>query len=88
MIYLSDTKLMPLQVVLRSFIAPVSGGSDREMQAELKAFTSASAGVSALGFREMLRTTAMTISIGPVVLAYPFLQRYFIKGILVGSIKG
>jgi putative aldouronate transport system permease protein len=28
------------------------------------------------------------ISIGPIVLAYPFVQRFFIKGITLGSVKG
>jgi len=28
------------------------------------------------------------VTIGPIVLLYPFLQKFFIKGILIGSIKG
>lgn len=87
MIYLSDQNLMPLQVVLRNYIAPAAGAGDRGMQSALKAFESSGA-VSSYGYREMLRTVAMVLSIGPVVLSYPFLQRYFVKGILVGSIKG
>jgi ABC-type glycerol-3-phosphate transport system permease component len=30
----------------------------------------------------------MLVTVLPIVMVYPFLQRYFIKGILIGSIKG
>jgi len=36
----------------------------------------------------VLRLTAITIGITPIILVYPFLQKYFIKGALIGSIKG
>jgi multiple sugar transport system permease protein/putative aldouronate transport system permease protein len=35
-----------------------------------------------------IRLATAMISIGPIVLLYPFLQKYFIKGIMVGSVKG
>ena len=35
-----------------------------------------------------LRAAVMLLTIGPIVLAYPFLQRYFVKGIFVGGLKG
>jgi ABC-type glycerol-3-phosphate transport system permease component len=35
-----------------------------------------------------VRSAVTLITIGPVVLLYPFVQRYFIRGILVGSLKG
>ena len=31
---------------------------------------------------------AILVSIGPIILIYPFLQKYFIRGVLIGSIKG
>ncbi len=36
----------------------------------------------------VLRFTAITIGITPIIMVYPFLQKYFIKGALIGSIKG
>ena len=35
-----------------------------------------------------IRMAIVVITIGPIVLLYPFAQRYFIKGLTVGSIKG
>ncbi len=35
-----------------------------------------------------VRAATVIISIGPIVLVYPFIQKYFIKGIMIGSLKG
>jgi len=37
---------------------------------------------------ESLKAAATVITIGPIILVYPFLQKYFVKGITIGSIKG
>ena len=37
---------------------------------------------------ESLKTTAMMITAVPIIAVYPFLQRYFVKGIMIGSLKG
>ena len=37
---------------------------------------------------ESFKMATVVVTIGPIVLAYPFLQRYFVKGIMIGSIKG
>lgn len=89
-IYLADTNKMPLQVVLRSIIAPDAAASERSIQAMLKSYSSGKAGgtVNSFGYRESLRAAAMMLSIGPVIMAYPILQKYIIKGLLIGSIKG
>ncbi len=88
-IYLADSSKMPLQVVLRSIIAPDATTSERSIQAVLKSYSSSKGeAVNTFGYRESLRAAAMMLSIGPVILAYPILQKYIVKGLLVGSIKG
>ena len=37
---------------------------------------------------EAVKAAITILTIGPIILLYPFLQRYFVKGILVGSLKG
>ena len=37
---------------------------------------------------ESVKAAMVIVTIGPIILAYPFLQRYFIKGIFIGSLKG
>ena len=37
---------------------------------------------------QTLQLAAMTITALPIITIYPFLQRYFVKGVMVGSIKG
>ena len=37
---------------------------------------------------ESVKAATVLLSIGPIILAYPFIQRYFVKGIMIGSIKG
>lgn len=49
----------------------------------------ASAFVSSLGVNTTsVRLTTMVITAFPIVIAYPFLQKYFVKGIMIGSLKG
>ena len=37
---------------------------------------------------EAVKAATMFVSIGPIILVYPFIQRYFVKGIMVGAVKG
>jgi ABC-type glycerol-3-phosphate transport system permease component len=37
---------------------------------------------------EGVRMATMMVTIGPIILFYPFVQRYFVKGITIGAIKG
>jgi putative aldouronate transport system permease protein len=37
---------------------------------------------------EGIKMAATIITIGPIVFVYPFLQKFFIKGIMVGAVKG
>jgi len=37
---------------------------------------------------ETVKAATMFITIGPIILVYPFVQKYFVKGIMTGSVKG
>jgi putative aldouronate transport system permease protein len=78
LIYLQDSKLYPLQLVMReillvsqSSLTDESGSMDQQM-------------LLAEGIKYALIIAASV----PVLLLYPFVQRHFVKGVMVGSIKG
>ena len=80
MIYLDDAKLQPLQLVIRSILiqnTPATG-----MIADIQS-TAAMAKIA-----ELLKYSTIVISSLPLLIMYPFFQKYFDKGILGGSIKG
>jgi ABC-type glycerol-3-phosphate transport system permease component len=83
MLYLTSSSKYPLQVVLRSLM--VTQGID---QAYINSLVVAGGSIDAFGMKQALKMTAIIVSTGPIILMYPFLQKYFIKGVLIGSIKG
>lgn len=82
MLYITDIKKYPVQTLLQS------------MQNSLRALSEAS--LNALEYQDLLKSApadngrmALTVLvITPILLAYPFFQRYFVKGLTVGSVKG
>jgi putative aldouronate transport system permease protein len=79
MIYLEDPNLHPLQLVLRSILIQNQAGpgmiSDQQAMAELKKLS------------EMIKYSSIVISSLPLIVMYPFFQKYFEKGVMVGSLK-
>ena len=80
MIYIDDTNLQPLQLVIRSILiqnAPSTGMiADIQGMAEMSKIS------------ELLKYSTIVVSSLPLLVMYPFFQKYFDKGIMVGSIKG
>ncbi|GGE02143.1 carbohydrate ABC transporter permease [Paenibacillus nasutitermitis] len=78
MIYMNSADKLPLQTYLRSVIIEMNvsemGGDDWEL---LKTLSDRS-----------LRSAQIIIAMIPILSVYPFLQKYFVKGIVVGSVKG
>ena len=66
--------IWPLQMVLRTLVADVSSQGQNPNVTE--------------GFTEGLTMASIFFTIVPVMCFYPFLQRFFVKGIVVGAIKG
>lgn len=77
-IYLRDRDLYPLQVILREIL--ISGSSN------LDQMTSGYDDFAA--YSEAVKYATIIVSTVPVLVAYPFLQRFFVKGVMLGAIKG
>jgi len=77
LIYITNPKLAVLQVILYRI---VNAGSNVVVTGSLSG--------DEAPFPEVLKACTIIITILPIVVVYPFLQKYFIKGILVGSVKG
>lgn len=80
MIYISDTRKLPLTVKLMQMISNVSDNL-------LRSGEGASFMEAAL-VPESIKSAAIIISTLPILCIYPFLQKYFVKGVMIGSVKG
>lgn len=77
MIYLQDRSLFPLQLILREILIQNS---------TLFMAGDASAGdIEAVG--ESIKYATIIVATLPILVVYPFLQKYFVKGVMIGSIK-
>jgi len=81
MIFLTDRSLFPLQVILRELLILAT---DRDLMRQGLAGAAAVEAVAPFGFQSAI----IIVSILPLAIIYPFLQRYFVKGIMIGSVKG
>lgn len=80
MIYLNDAAKQPLQLVLRSIL--IQNQPESGMIADMQS-TAARAQLA-----ELLKYATIIISSLPLLIMYPFFQKYFDSGIMVGSVKG
>ncbi len=83
MIYLSDKALYPLQLFLRSILLLDTMneliGADAESQREILRMAQ---------LKESMKYGIIVVSALPMLVMYPFFQKYFVKGVMVGAIKG
>ena len=81
MIYLSDARWYPLQIYLRNILI-------MEDMAELAGDEEAiQAWLQRLELKESMKFGVVIVASVPVLALYPFLQKYFVKGMMVGAIK-
>lgn len=81
LLYLGNQELQPLQIFLRRVLIMAS---PEIMQRMGGATSTASLAVSSL----QVRYVSIVVSILPIIMIYPFIQRYFVKGITLGAVKG
>ncbi len=79
MIYLNDQDLYPLQLFLRQILL------QNDMQG---ADISASSVQEEQFIAQLIRYGVMIVSTVPMMILYPFIQKYFVKGVMIGSVKG
>ena len=75
-LYINDSTKWPIQVLLRQIVIVSSG-----MQAE-------GSSVDVIPPAQTIKMAVIVIATVPMLIAYPFVQKFFVKGALVGSVKG
>ncbi len=82
LIFLKSNDKMPLQMILRAILI------QNQIDPSLTASIDTKAMAERANLREQLKYALIVVSSLPVILLYPFVQRYFVRGIMIGSIKG
>ena len=80
LIYINDKSMFPLQLELRNML--ILNSMDQTTSVDLRELASRQ------GMSNLLKYAVIVISSVPLLLVYPFVQKYFVKGIMVGSVKG
>lgn len=80
MIYLRDRTMFPLQLFLREMLMMNASASGQAPTVDLM--------VAQSYYKELLQYCVILIATLPILCIYPFLQKYFVKGVMVGAIKG
>ena len=80
LIYLSDQRKYPLQIILRDILIlnriDINSLSDIQQAAQRQ------------GLAVSLKYALIVVASAPLLMIYPFVQKYFVKGVMVGSVKG
>lgn len=89
MIYLTNSNLYPLQLILRNILLQ----SQNALSTAISDMFSGNADFVEVAARqayiaEGMKYSLIFISSAPLLVAYPFVQKYFVKGVMVGSVKG
>lgn len=78
MIYLQNRDMYPLQLFLREIL--INSSTDNMI--------TGSSGDDREAVSEIIKYCTIVIATGPIIAVYPFLQKYFTKGVMIGAVKG
>ncbi len=76
-LYMDDADMFPVTIYLRNLIAGSTGGSDISTPSD-----------TALQIAANIQAVTIVLTALPIMLVYPFIQRYFVSGITLGAVKG
>lgn len=77
-IYLQDRKLWPLQLMLREIV----------LQSTENSIVADTSGEDVMIYRPLIKYATIMISVIPMMVIYPFVQKYFVSGVMIGAVKG
>lgn len=77
-IYLQDRSLWPLQLMLREIV----------LQSTENSIVADTSGEDVNIYRPLIKYATIMISIIPMMIVYPFVQKYFVTGVMIGAVKG
>lgn len=80
LIYLSDSAKFPLQIFLRNLL--ILNSENTDMYANINAM------LVQQGLKDLLKYSLIVVASAPVLIIYPFVQKHFVKGVMIGSLKG
>ena len=80
LIYLRSQKLWPLQIILRNIL--IQNEITAEMLSNIQLLERTQ------GIRDLIKFSIIVVSSVPLLVVYPFVQRYFVRGVMVGALKG
>lgn len=80
LIYLRNPDLHPLQLVLRDIL--IQNEIDESMMVDVEQLSQRD------GLRQLLKYSLIVIASIPILIIYPFVQKHFVKGVMIGSLKG
>lgn len=80
MIYLQDSKKFTLQVVLRNIL--IANQIDNDMMKDVDAMQKQE------GLAQLLKYSLIVVASVPMLILYPFIQKHFVKGVMIGALKG
>lgn len=83
MIYLRDRAKYPLQLILREIL--IANDTSRMASADISDPTALGTDLAA---RDLVQYATIIVATVPILFVYPFAQKYFIKGVMIGSLKG
>jgi putative aldouronate transport system permease protein len=78
LLYINDSAKWPIQVLLRQIIMLSQGGVGDEATLDAQVVIPP----------QTVKMACIVVATAPILLVYPFLQKYFVKGVMMGSIKG
>lgn len=79
-LYITDSRLYPLQLVLRNIL--IANQIDSAMVTDFDSMTSKQ------GLADLMKYSLIVVSSLPVLVMYPFVQKHFVKGVMIGAVKG